>query len=409
MHHFRAFTNSVASAARDLTGDLSRVCGESVNPGRQYRVREKTYTEERLLSEGGFGFVYLVRETMSHNPFVVKRILCQDKERLAMAMREVEIFETLPKSTNLVKYYGHCIEMEGRFKEVILLLEYCPGGHVYDLMQKYSTSGGLPSEKIIKVLLDTCKGLVALHAMTPPVQHRDLKLENIVLNSCGDYVLLDFGSWSSFSVPDTSLIAKPEFSKLEETIERYTTLMYRPPEMADLYKGFEVSAKVDMWMLGCILFTLLNNKHPFQDASTLAIVNCRYTMDMDHICKEKQYSHQLVDLCYWLLAQNPKDRPSSEQVLRLLVSGAISENEQVLPLPESVIERLEKDQRLYGLGSKPVPKRVSQKKQFSKDVWQIDESVTPSDTNSLWEPDFLTSKPPAPPIIAPQELPDLLG
>jgi AP2-associated kinase len=48
--------------------------------------------------------------------------------------------------------------------------------------------------------------------------------------------------------------------------------MYRPPEMSDIYQRFEVSTKVDIWMLGCVLYTMMFYVHPFQDASKLAIV-----------------------------------------------------------------------------------------------------------------------------------------
>ena len=42
-----------------------------------------------------------------------------------------------------------------------------------------------------------------------------------------------------------------------EQFEKYTTLMYRPPEMCDIYLGYKVDTKVDIWMLGTIY--LLNN------------------------------------------------------------------------------------------------------------------------------------------------------
>jgi AP2-associated kinase len=383
MHHLRAFTNSVASAAKEWTGDFGKSAGDYIAPGRQYRIRDKTYTEEKLLSEGGFGFVYLVRELNSQQPYVVKRILCQDRERIDMAMREVDIFERLPRHANLVSYYGHTIEVDSsRSKEVIILLEYCPGGHVYDLMQRHTVEGGVPTREIIKVIRDTVSGLSALHSMDPPVQHRDLKLENILLNGSGNYVLLDFGSWSSEVVPDPSSISKSAFSKVEESIERYTTLMYRPPEMADLYKGFPIDQKVDMWMLGCILFTMLNNHHPFQDASTLAIVNCRYTMDLDHIYQKMKYPSQLVDLCYWLLAQNPADRPSSRELCEILAKDGFPESCQ-FQLPKSVT-------------------RGKARKQTTKnnDVW----TAPPSEGESSWQAEF--SSPPPPPAV---ELPDLLG
>lgn len=44
---------------------------------------------------------------------------------------------------------------------------------------------------------------------------------------------------------------------LQDQIDRYTTMMYRPPEMVDFYQQYIISEKVDIWMLGCILFTLM--------------------------------------------------------------------------------------------------------------------------------------------------------
>ena len=336
MNHFRAFTNTLSSAARDLTKDFSTsTTDRPVSNGRQYKIGSKTVTEEKLLSEGGFGFVHLVREVPSNAPYVIKKILCQDKERYELACREIEMFEKLPLHPNLVRYYGHIIERNAGSREVIILMEFCSGGHLYDMMQRCGSH--VPVDKIMKALRDVTAGLVALDRMNPPVQHRDLKLENVLVNSQGNFVLVDFGSWSS-DAPDLSKLPRDQLMQFGEIVERYTTLMYRPPEMADLYKGFKISGKVDIWMLGCMLFTLINNRHPFQNASNLAIVNCRYSFSQDE-CK-------LTELCAWLLAQSPDDRPSAQQLSDILATWSDSE---ALPLPQSVLDRIEKDARLYGI------------------------------------------------------------
>jgi AP2-associated kinase len=54
--------------------------------------------------------------------------------------------------------------------------------------------------------------------------------------------------------------------KLFEGFEKNTTLMYRPPEMLDQYSKFDIDFKADIWMIGCILYTLCYAKHPFMDA-----------------------------------------------------------------------------------------------------------------------------------------------
>jgi AP2-associated kinase len=41
-----------------------------------------------------------------------------------------------------------------------------------------------------------------------------------------------------------------------EEFEKYTTMMYRPPEMIDRYKKFKVDTQADVWMLGCVIYSL---------------------------------------------------------------------------------------------------------------------------------------------------------
>lgn len=403
MNHLRAFASSISSAARDITKDLQSSYEETARAtGRQYKIGSRTVQEERLLSEGGFGFVYLVRDVTSGAPYVVKKILCQDRERFEVACREVELFEKLPVHPNLVKYYGHTVEKsDARNREVVILMEYCPGGHLYDMMQKHGSA--VPKDAIMKALRDVTAGLLALQSMSPPVQHRDLKLENVLLSSSGNYVLVDFGSWSS-EAPDTSNLPREALLKFGDTVERYTTLMYRPPEMADLYKGFKISGKVDMWTMGCILFTLLNNKHPFQDASNLAIVNCRYSFSQDDC---KRYPAKLIELCLWLLAQNPEDRPDAYQLNQLLSDW---DEEVPLPLPKSVIDRIEKDARLYGIPS--MTRRPRKKSSQVENTW-----TNNAQSSQSWQADFpaptfgdlLDLSAPAQKKEDSSSLPDLLG
>jgi hypothetical protein len=46
--------------------------------------------------------------------------------------------------------------------------------------------------------------------------------------------------------------------------------------MIDLYLKYEVNEKVDIWMLGCVLYVMNFYIHPFQDSGKLAIINAQY-------------------------------------------------------------------------------------------------------------------------------------
>lgn len=86
--------------------------------------------------------------------------------------------------------------------------------------------------------------------------------------------------------------------------------MYRPPEMLDSYQGYNVGLKVDLWMLGCVLYALCFEHHPFQESQSLAILNAQYTFpdEAEHI------SAKMRDLIRSLLTPDPEERPSIWQL-----------------------------------------------------------------------------------------------
>ena len=78
--------------------------------------------------------------------------------------------------------------------------------------------------------------------------------------------------------------------------------MYRPPEMVDPYLQYKVSSKVDIWMLGCVIYTLCYFTHPFVDSNAIGISNgvVRYPTS----CKYK-VSDKMIDFIRLLLTPNP--------------------------------------------------------------------------------------------------------
>jgi len=85
--------------------------------------------------------------------------------------------------------------------------------------------------------------------------------------------------------------------------------------MCDPYQKQIVCEKVDIWMLGCILYTMCFYKHPFQEMTKLSIVNAAYSFPAEH-----PYPQKMIDLIRLLLTPNPKTRPSIYEVCDLLAS-----------------------------------------------------------------------------------------
>lgn len=326
-------TSAVAAAPGGRMWRLWNTIGANLRIGGRgtvYDIGERRLIEEGPLSEGGFAFVVQVRDASSGEVFALKKVLCQDEESLAAALREAELLEALPTHKNIVSYFGHTIapQESGPGKLLLLLLELCPGGHLIDLLDNHR--GVLPEGELLTTFMDIAEAVFCLHSMNPPVQHRDLKLENILRGSDGCWKLIDFGSWTTDKV-DLSQTAVRQLTLLQEDIGRGTTPMYRPPEMVDVHQRFPVTCAVDTWMLGCILYSLMFNQHPFQEASTLAIRSAQFKLP----AREPPHSAKLVDLVVWLLAQDPRHRPTARQLVLHMWQWR---EEPELALPEPVCE-----------------------------------------------------------------------
>jgi serine/threonine protein kinase len=79
--------------------------------------------------------------------------------------------------------------------------------------------------------------------------------------------------------------------------------MYRPPEMVDVYLKYPVDERVDIWMLGCVLYVLNYKYHPFQDEGKLSIVNAS-------IKYPQTVAPKMEKLMRHILTPNPFYRPS---------------------------------------------------------------------------------------------------
>lgn len=151
---------------------------------------------------------------------------------------------------------------------------------------------------------DICVAVSALHHAPIPIIHRDLKVENVLIDDFGNYVLCDFGSATKrFVIP-----REVGVQQVQDELQKYTTMAYRSPEMVDLYSNKTLSTKSDIWALGCLLYRLCFFDLPFGE-STLAIQNGIFTIPDD-----SRYSRQLHSLLKFMLEVDADARPDIYQV-----------------------------------------------------------------------------------------------
>ena len=284
----------------------------------EHRGERTRVTTTALLAEGGYSFVYSARGVQSpHRQYAAKKVLTQDEETRAIAETELSVLELLSGQAGVVGFYGSCCKLlpHKQHREYWMLLEFCPHGSLIDLLYAKGKNGefdrrpALSQAKVLEVFESIVTGVQAMHAQSPPVAHRDLKLENVLATESHEYVLCDFGSATTRRLPAER--SRREVIEEEERVAKYSTLTYRAPEMVDLYRNQEVNEKVDVWALGCILFALCFREHPFASESVLQILNADFA-----IPPGSPYTDDMHNVIKAMLTPDPALRPAASRVLK---------------------------------------------------------------------------------------------
>ncbi|XP_061584869.1 AP2-associated protein kinase 1-like [Cololabis saira] len=272
--------------------------------GRVFSIGRFQVTVEEIIAEGGFAIVFLVR-THQGQRCALKRMYVNNEHDLQICNLEVQIMRDLVGNKNIVGFLDSSIAAVGAGDvwEVLILMDFCRGGQVVNLMNQRLQTGFTEAE-VLQIFCDTCEAVARLHQCKTPIIHRDLKVENILLHDRGHYVLCDFGSATNcFQNPQTDGVAD-----VDEEIKKYTTLSYRAPEMVNLYGGKVITTKADIWALGCLLYKLCFFTLPFGE-SQVAICDGTFT-----IPDNSRYSQEMHCLIRYMLEPDPDKRPDIYQV-----------------------------------------------------------------------------------------------
>ncbi|XP_026198516.1 AP2-associated protein kinase 1-like isoform X6 [Anabas testudineus] len=300
--------------------------------GRVFTIGRYQVTVEEIIAEGGFAIVFLVRTHQSLR-CALKRMYVNNEHDLQVCKLEIQIMRDLVGNKNIVGFLDSSITAVGAGDvwEVLILMDYCRGGQVVNLMNQRLQTGFSEAE-VLQIFCDTCEAVARLHQCKTPIIHRDLKVENILLHDRGHYVLCDFGSATNhFQNPQTEGVPI-----VEEEIKKYTTLSYRAPEMVNLYGGKVITTKADIWALGCLLYKLCYFTLPFGE-SQVAICDGSFT-----IPDNSRYSQDMHCLIRYMLEPDPDKRPDIYQVSYFAFKVARREcpipNVHNMPIPAKLPE-----------------------------------------------------------------------
>ncbi|XP_040566312.1 serine/threonine-protein kinase PLK1 [Lepeophtheirus salmonis] len=252
---------------------------------------KKQYQKGRFLGKGGFAKCYELTDMASGEvvagKIVPKSLLTKQHQREKMS-QEIRLQKTF-NHTYIVKLYSYF--EDSNF--VYIILELCRRRSLMELHKRRKAITEPETRYFMNQILQGC-----LYLHENKVIHRDLKLGNIFLNDDMEVKIGDFGL----------------ATKVDYFGERKRTLCGTPNYIAPevlAKKGH--SYEVDVWSLGCIMYTLLVGKPPFE-TQTLKDTYARIKKNEYHV--PSRVGPLAKNLITKLLQSDPSKRPAVAEILK---------------------------------------------------------------------------------------------
>jgi len=173
-----------------------------------------------------------------------------------------------------------------------LFLEYCPGGN---MASKIIKNGKIPENQAKRYFFQLMQGIDFIH--DNKVAHRDIKLENVLLDSKDNVKIADFG-FSRFIEPGTlssTMCGTPAYA----APEIYCSNTYDPMSS-------------DIWSCGVVLYTMITGHLPWHGHNQLSIMD---QIMNGHFFFPTYISHPLADLITQMMNKDPSQRLTSKDIL----------------------------------------------------------------------------------------------
>lgn len=283
--HFRLIREEMASSTKTDVRRVKEMPDSVVDP----RTNKK-YVTGQLLGKGGFARCYELTDIATKEIFagkvVSKTVLTKQHQKDKMA-QEVAIHRSLSHQ-HIVKFYGFFEDPDN----VYILLELCRKRSLMEMHKRRKTLSEPETRYFLHQIVSACK---YLHDNR--VIHRDLKLGNLFITEEMEIKIGDFG-----------LATKLEFDG-----ERKKTLCGTPNYIApEILSKKGHSYEVDVWSLGCMLYTLLVGKPPFE---TTCLKDTYSKIKKNEYRIPSRITPAARNLIQSLLQSDPGKRPTMAKIL----------------------------------------------------------------------------------------------
>ena len=212
------------------------------------------------LNEGGFGEIYKVLHKNTY--YILKKCKTENISEADDLLIEAKHLRVLSHK-NIVKYHDDFIHIEyikGKIEPlvyVIIIMEYCEGGDLKELIDKrFYANEPFSNEEIIHILIQLCEGLSYIHHKN--IIHRDIKSQNIFFTKDGILRIGDFGLARKIK----------KNRKLNTSMTKVGTDCYMAPEVM---RNRRYGSPADVWSFGCVVEELLTLTFVWQYENIIAV------------------------------------------------------------------------------------------------------------------------------------------
>lgn len=276
----------------------------------------KYLTPDNVVGRGRSGVVYRAN-IPSGFPIAVKRFQLSENYSADAFSSEIATLARI-RHRNIVRLLGWA----ANGKNKLLLYDFLPNGTLGTLLHDGSVEV-VEWETRFKIALGVAEGLAYLHHdCVPPILHRDVKVENILLGDRNDACLADFGLARLVEDDNNSYSAKPQFAG---------SYGYMAPEYASMLK---ITEKSDVFSYGVVLLEIITGKMPVDQSFSEGQHVIQWVRD--HLKSKKdpvdiidgklhgnpdsqiQEMLQALGISLLCTSNRPEDRPTMKDVVALL-------------------------------------------------------------------------------------------
>ncbi|KAM3399334.1 hypothetical protein ACQJBY_004617 [Aegilops geniculata] len=282
------------------------------------------FDDKYIIGTGGYGNVY--KAQLQDGQLVAVKKLHQTEEELDDVRRfrsEMEILLQI-RQRSIVKMYGFCSHSAYKF----LVYDYIQQGSLHQMLENEETARELDWQKRIVVVNDVAQAISYLHhECSPPIIHRDITSNNILLDATFKAFVSDFG---------TARILKPDSSNWSALAGTYG---YIAPELS--YTSV-VTEKCDVYSFGVVVLELVMGKHPknllddslSSEEQAILVKDILDQRPTTPTTTEENSLALLIKLAFSCLESSPQARPTMRGAYQTLIQQPSSSS---CPMPSSAL------------------------------------------------------------------------